>query len=138
LREKELSPIGTLLIQQTNAGLNVTYSITILTILSPDASHPIVLDTRENSNSAEDFFKMVEYWVQAGHLVGGNYLIMDNASIHISDEIHDKLMELLSHSDISIQLLPTYSPELNPCELVCILKNEEFPEILERRQPILA
>lgn len=43
---------------------------------------------------------------------------MDNASIHSSEEIIEYLLLYLSLKGIGLVLLPAYSPELNPCELV--------------------
>jgi hypothetical protein len=50
-----MNSIGIPLIQQTNAELNVTYSITILTSLSSNAFHSIVLNMGKNFNSIEIF-----------------------------------------------------------------------------------
>jgi transposase len=45
-------------------------------------------------------------------------LIIDNASVHRDEENLPKLLELLDTFGITLVYLPTYSPELNPCELV--------------------
>ena len=53
-----------------------------------------------------------------GALVPGDYLICDNASVHWAQATMDALDDLLSTAKIKMRFLPTYSPELNPCELV--------------------
>ena len=118
LREKALSPIGKAVEIQTDLGLDSVYSVTFLTTLDPTASHPIVFDMREESNSACDFLNVVKHWIQKGHLTQGDYLIVDNASVHVSDEISEELDNILEAAGVNMRLLPTYSPELNPCELV--------------------
>jgi len=45
-------------------------------------------------------------------------LIVDNASIHTSNHVRDILYRVLDHWGIKLAYLPTYSPELNPVELV--------------------
>ena len=103
---------------RTDLGLDSTYSVTLLTTVDPAASHPIVFDMRDESNSASDFLTVIKYWIENGHLTQGDYLIVDNASIHVSDEIAEELDHILDSSGVTMRLLPTYSPELNPCELV--------------------
>ena len=82
-----MSPIGKAVEIQTDLGLDSVYSVTLLTTLDPTAPHPIVFDMREESNSACDFLNVVKHWIQKGHLTQGDYLIVDNASVHVSDEI---------------------------------------------------
>ena len=50
--------------------------------------------------------------------MAGDFFICDNASIHKAEEIAEPLSDLLSNNGIRLVFLPTYSPELNPCELV--------------------
>ena len=103
---------------RTDLGLDSTYSVTLLTTVDPAAPHPIVFDMRDESNSASDFLTVVKYWIENGHLTQGDYLIVDNATIHVSDEIAEELNHILDSSGVTMILLPTYSPELNSFELV--------------------
>ena len=48
----------------------------------------------------------------------GDLLIVDNAAIHIAEEIFSELIAMLANHGVEMKTLPTYSPELNPCELV--------------------
>ena len=56
-----MSPIGKEVEIQTDLGLDSVYSVTLLTTPDPIASHPIVFDMREESNSAYDFLNVVKY-----------------------------------------------------------------------------
>jgi transposase len=51
-------------------------------------------------------------------LVAGDLLVADNAAIHKSREIIPTLRVALATAGVRMVFLPTYSPELNPCELV--------------------
>jgi len=80
---------------------------------------PIVLsDVRSGTNSAIDFFELVVQLLANGSLVAGDIFICDNASIHKAEEISEALSDVLSSNGVRLVFLPTYSPELKPCELV--------------------
>lgn len=51
-------------------------------------------------------------------MVAGDILICDNATIHTAADAMSMMEEILRTADIKLVFLPTYSPELNPCELV--------------------
>ncbi len=44
--------------------------------------------------------------------------VLDNAPIHLAADIFGLLMLVLRGMNVTLVLLPKYSPELNPCELV--------------------
>lgn len=48
----------------------------------------------------------------------GDYLILDNASVHKGIKVTPLLDELLAEVGVRVLFLPKYSPEFNPCELV--------------------
>ena len=54
----------------------------------------------------------------SGALQQGDILFMDNAAIHFARDIRETLVGMTSVCRVHIMFLPTYSPELNPCELV--------------------
>jgi transposase len=54
----------------------------------------------------------------SGFLTEGDWLILDNASIHQGSEVIPFIEELMEVSGIKLLFLPSYSPELNPCELI--------------------
>ena len=55
--------------------------------------------------------------VGSGFLIRGDIAIYDNASIHVN-RVNSDLQSILSSTGIDAVLLPRYSPELNPIELV--------------------
>ena len=52
------------------------------------------------------------------HLETGDHLVLDNASVHVGADTVDMIDALCKAAGIRIVFLPTYSPELDPCELV--------------------
>ena len=91
-----------------------SYSITIMTSLtSPDGL--VMSLPRTSSNTAWDFLLFL---CDSAALVMNDVLVLDNASIHYSSDIAVPLNALLLASGVRLLFLPTYSPELNPCELV--------------------
>jgi len=60
-----------------------------------------------------------------GALVPGDYLVADNAAVHVGEETYEFINDLLKVAGIELIYLPAYSPELNPCELIFnCLKND--------------
>jgi transposase len=136
VRNSALAPVGQRIIVHNAQPLSgERYSVTVLTSVDPNAPHPISLDIRQDSNSAEDFVALVAQYVAAGYLVRGDILLCDNASIHIAEQIWDQLRAVLDQAGVILRLLPAYSPELNPCELVfsqmkSFLRHERISEDL--------
>jgi transposase len=65
--------------------------------------------------------------LENGILKPGSTLIYDNATVHSGQELIFMLNKLLQAYDIKIIRLPTFSPELNPCELIfAFLKNKIY------------
>jgi len=91
-------------------------SMTLLTSLSHDI--PIYFNWRVQSNTGKDFLLFIGSCIVNGYLSEGDYLIVDNASVHRDEENLPTLCELLDTFGITLVYLPTYSPEFNPCELV--------------------
>jgi transposase len=91
-------------------------SLTILTSLTNEL--PLFFDYRLESNTQWDFVEFVFQACSFGFLVEGDFLVIDNATIHDSYDSVGTLKIILDTFKIKIIKLPTYSPELNPCELV--------------------
>lgn len=62
--------------------------------------------------------EFVTFLIERDHLIAGDYFIIDNAPVHTAEDELSVLVNLLSVYNIKLIFLPTYSPELNPCELV--------------------
>jgi len=80
--------------------------------------NPITIDYREQSNTQWNFIDFILQCCVTGALVSGDFLILDNATVHNGWDILDLLEEILNVAGVSLVYLPAYSPELNPCELV--------------------
>jgi len=93
------------------------YTVTILVSLA-DKDAPLVMHMREESNDQWDFLEYIIYLVDNNHLSSGDFLILDNCTIHAAEESSPILFSLLEAAGVNIKFLPKYSPELNPCELV--------------------
>ena len=65
-----------------------------------------------------DFLTFVLELCGSGFFRRGDYFILDNSRIHYAEEIQEEIDDLLNAYGVTMVFLPTYSPELNPCELV--------------------
>jgi len=72
----------------------------------------------KKSNDQWRFLQFIIDSLAAGALRAGDVLIGDNAKIHYAEESRDLLELLLDTAQVRLVFLPTYSPELNPCENV--------------------
>lgn len=91
-------------------------SITLLT--SIDRRFRFACNRRTELNTQKDFVKFLIGLVQGGYLVPGDFLILDNATVHVGKALFPYIVAYLRRHRIQLVRLPTYSPELNPCELV--------------------
>jgi len=80
---------------------------------------PFVFNVKSGTNNQYDFMEFLVFLVAEGHLTKDDVLVMDNCGIHVAGAI----FELLDAAGIKLVFLPSYSPELNPCELVFAVKN---------------
>lgn len=72
---------------------------------------------KKDSNTEWDFFDFVADAIRAGYLTNGDIFVVDNASVHRGAAMWNDLLEMLDDAGVTLVFLPTYSPELNPCEL---------------------
>ena len=68
------------------------------------------------ANRQYDFLLFVIDCIQQGWLVRGEVLVLDNATVHRGSDVLLPLFMILTYAGITMLYLPTYSPELNPCE----------------------
>lgn len=92
-------------------------TMTIITNLHT-ANGFVVSTPHRGKNNAWAFASFVIDCLLDGSLVRGDYLICDNAKTHKADDMLDVLEPILAEHGVTLRFLPTYSPELNPCELV--------------------
>ena len=111
-----MSPIGIPAHVTTEIGLSdPTLSATALIGLS-NQDHPVFLDVREESNTAQDFCTFISLALAAGFFEAGDFLVYDNAKVHFASNTREELEGLLNEANVNFVALPTYSPELNPIE----------------------
>ena len=72
----------------------------------------------EENHDSFCFRSFITHAIVMGVLVGGDILVLDNAAIHVSGENDDIGEYLWDRFRILVLTLPTYSPELNPIELI--------------------
>jgi transposase len=89
---------------------------------------PFVFHLNSGTNDQFDFLDFIRFLVEKGHLASGDYLVMDNCGIHAAEA---------TAPGVKLAFLPSYSPELNPCELVFAavknyLRNHRGPEAFWR------
>jgi transposase len=77
-----------------------------------------ISELRQHTCDAEGFLTFVCSLIENDFLTDGDILICDNAKIHVATVIIDRLARALQDCHVRLFLLPTYSPELNPAELV--------------------
>lgn len=74
--------------------------------------------------------------MQDGYLVEGDTFVIDNASVHCGHEVLILINDLLKAANIRLVYLPTYSPELNPCELCFNVIKGQLRSYRDNRQPL--
>ena len=117
LCQKVLSPFGEWPQLINTTGLDKRYTLSILTTLD-DPEKPVYCSLQEEANTQFTFLDFVCSALERGKLHHGNYLIMENATIHAGSNILRILLALLSMAGVFLIYLPKYSPELNPCECI--------------------
>jgi transposase len=110
-----LSPIGETVILTCPEHFAKSSSVSCICSLGDE---PVYVNYREESNTAEDFFKFIVHAIYDKYLVAGDTLVLDNAAVHDSEEILESLVLLFQLLGIKLVYLPAYSPEFNPCELI--------------------
>ena len=96
---------------------NLTYSATCLVSLTNEEL-PLFVTLRKDSNDQVDFIEFLIEAIQNNYIKEGDFVICDNASIHGGLETLETLQFVLDVVGVDMVYLPTYSPELNPAELV--------------------
>ena len=99
--------------------LSETIKVSLVTSLEP-GSPPIHVHMREGerANNALDFLLFVIDLVQSAVITRGDVVVLDNAPIHNRQDILVPMHTVLTAAGITMWFLPTYSPELNPCEFL--------------------
>lgn len=118
----------------TSDYLDETLSMVLLTKYS-DETYPIVFSLKNGTNTQIEFVEFILFCMDSGHLVHGDVLICDNATIHFGCKTFEALELALKLTGMTLMFLPTYSPELNPCELVFGTVKHYLRHKRDRREP---
>lgn len=114
-----LGPVGKrICLSGPSEDLNLNFSLTLVTQIKANFMIPFSYTIREGSNTAEDFLESVKIFLEMEIFEPGDYLIVDNASVHLAQNILPQLQVICNQNQIYLKLLPTYSPELNPAERI--------------------
>lgn len=118
-RQRAVGPRGMPAVVVNGDSLAEHYVVPIIVGLrAPGSPMPTVYaNYRDNGMNMADFFNFVVAAVNDSFLVRGDYLICDDAILK-APFIMLELEAFLQQHGVEIHFLPTYSPELNPCELV--------------------
>ena len=119
VRRRGVATRGERLPLTSDYDLSETIKVSLVTSLE-GGSRPIHVHMRqgERANDAFDFLLFVIDLVQSAVLTQGNVVVLDNAPIHNRQAILLLLRTVLTAAGITLWFLPTYAPELNPCEFV--------------------
>lgn len=108
-----MTPVGTVL-----DGSDVITATVMTSIDRDPTQHCLRIEYRRGSNDQFDFCKYVFDACFDGFLKPGDTLVLDNARVHKAVDSFPQLVGFLNNIGVGVLFLPTYSPELNPCELV--------------------
>jgi len=85
-----LTPFGVNYRIPNPSPIDETYTMTLLASADPRDEVPICVSLRKDTNTAEDFLK------------AGDYLIVDNAKVHLAQEILDEPLTLQSSTHVNL------------------------------------
>lgn len=115
-KKRVLGVIGKRTYTKENTLSQPSASLSLFTSLADE--NLFFVDYRIASNTQWNFADALLLACKAGFLTKGNFLIIDNAAVHCGMDSYDVIMSILTTFGVTILKMPTYSPELNPCELV--------------------
>jgi len=82
-----------------------------------DEVTPVYISLHEQTNNQFSFGEFILEAIENGVFLPGDYLIMDNVRLHFGKKAW-QILGPIDECGINVRRLPTYSPELNACELV--------------------
>lgn len=96
---------------------NSTFNMGVMTDLSSVRGFHI-LNVEAHAQDSFNFVAAMISAVRRGIVRNGSVVVFDNARIHSAEHMFDFVSELFSSVGALILFLPSYSPELQPCELL--------------------
>jgi hypothetical protein len=98
--------------------------LNIMSMIQLREEAPIFSYLVKKTTTADDLLHFVMKAKENNYLKKGDFLIMDNSSVHLAEYTTDRLIQLMNEIGFNLVFLPAYSPELNPIELIFgIIKN---------------
>lgn len=116
-RQRGYARKGSKIISVRDEYINERYSMILMTVPN-GIKRPFAARIFGDTIDASKFIMFIFNCILSGHLRRGNYLIMDNASLHFSDDTYEILLAMLKGAGVKLRFLPTYSPEFNPSEFL--------------------
>lgn len=116
LRSQAIGPVGVPYITVNREKIDFRFTLTAMTTFTDTI--PVITKLNSGSNTQHDFLVFIAECIQSGYLNDGDYLIMDNASVHGGGDTFELLLDLLEEAGAELIFLPKYSPELNPVEYI--------------------
>jgi len=98
-KRKVAAPRGTKRVVINPFPLNFQLHMTFMTKLD-GSERPFFFDLLKDTNTGADFAEFVEAAVARGHLVSGDYLVVDNAAVHFSADTAPRLFQLLETAGV--------------------------------------
>jgi hypothetical protein len=66
---------------------------------------PIVLELRTGTNTGVDFARLVWWYIRRGHLVRHDFLVIDGARVHFSENVRQWLEDRMNAAGVFISYL---------------------------------
>jgi hypothetical protein len=124
-RSKRCGPVGKPLRVFDSFPNQTRLTLTVLTAVDKPQA-PVFYSLTPDINDRWSFFTFVMDAIDAGYIGAGDMLVLDNAPIHVADNMLTILLDALRAIGADFVRLPAYSPELNPCEPVFGLLKEKL------------
>jgi transposase len=112
------SPVGERIQRTTfwNAGKKIE-SFTVTCLCGIDLNDGLFFDIKSGASDGESYFTFVSNAFKQNALKMNELLLVDNAKIHVGFS-GSMVQDLLQVNNMKYYGIPTYSPELNPIELI--------------------
>jgi len=132
-RSKRCSPVGKTLRVFDEFPNETRLTLSVLTAVDKPRA-PLFYSITADINDRWSFFTFVMDAIDAGYIGAGDILVVDNAPIHVANNMLTVLLDAMQAVGANFVRLPAYSPELNPCEFVFGLLKEKlrhnaFPDL---------
>lgn len=95
----------------------VVQAFTVYGTLMLDREHPLIYRVIDVNGCGQEYFTFLTQDC-VPHFRPGDFYMIDNCSYHVSGPIFEAISSICETLEVHMYKLPTYSPELNPIEIV--------------------